>query len=57
MAKTKPLIRFELPDADVVVKCSNGHDQFSLIVRMRLAGSLVTRHAKCVVCAEEQPLD
>ena len=47
----------EMSDQDVTVRCKNGHTVFGLIIRVRLAGALITRHARCSVCDEEQPID
>ena len=53
----RPLIKFEINDSDTIVKCSQGHDIFRLVVRIRLKGVMVTRHARCVTCGEEESID
>ena len=59
-AQGKPWIRFEatgIPDRDVIVHCEQGHESFHLILRVRLGGASVSRHAECVQCGETQPID
>ena len=59
-AQGKPRIRFEVtdvPDGDVTIHCEQGHDTFRLLLRVAVAGALVTRLAQCAQCGETQPLD
>ena len=58
-AQGKPRIRLEVtgaPDRDVTVHCEQGHDTFRLLLRVAVAGALVTKLAQCTQCGETQPL-
>ena len=58
--KGRPLIRFvsePVPDSDSRITCKCGSNTFHLELKVRLAGALITRVARCAQCEHSEPID